>query len=187
MDHIPTIIGIAALIMPCLVFLMVCYAAIRRPGQGSVPPPPPSAPHIPDMPDLPPPAWPHDTPVWLRDDPPYSEMPAWMQGPPPAGWKLGDSIKKANESKRKGSYQDVRRERLRANGGHHTRAEWLALCRQFSGQCLCCRRVQPLTKDHVIPVSAGGSDSISNIQPLCRTCNSQKGTRTVDYRPVRSS
>jgi len=31
-------------------------------------------------------------------------------------------------------------------------------------------------------VTRGGSNDVSNLQPLCRPCNSKKHTRTVDYR-----
>jgi 5-methylcytosine-specific restriction endonuclease McrA len=36
----------------------------------------------------------------------------------------------------------------------------------------------------VVPVSAGGANTIDNIQPLCGPCNSAKHTQTIDYRPV---
>lgn len=34
-----------------------------------------------------------------------------------------------------------------------------------------------LTVDHIIPVTAGGTDDDENLQTLCRSCNSTKGTR----------
>lgn len=41
----------------------------------------------------------------------------------------------------------------------------------------------PLTHDHVIPVTVkGSSHSIENSQILCKKCNSSKGTKTIDFR-----
>ena len=40
-----------------------------------------------------------------------------------------------------------------------------------------------LTKDHVVPISRGGSNAIENIQPLCKACNCSKGVSAEDYRP----
>lgn len=38
--------------------------------------------------------------------------------------------------------------------------------------------------DHVVPYSRGGGDDLTNLQPLCRTCNTSKGNRSShDYRP----
>lgn len=71
---------------------------------------------------------------------------------------------------------------LAQNGGSHTQAEWAALCAAYGERCACCHRKRPLTKDHVIPVSRGGSNDIGNLQPLCQSCNSRKGTRIIDYR-----
>jgi 5-methylcytosine-specific restriction endonuclease McrA len=79
-----------------------------------------------------------------------------------------------------------RRAREHAAPGSHTIAEWLALKEQYHNTCLCCGRSEPeieLTRDHVVALDAGGSDNIINLQPLCRACNSAKGTQTIDYRP----
>lgn len=72
--------------------------------------------------------------------------------------------------------------RMATNGGHHTAAEWRELLAQFDSRCVACGRRRNITRDHVIPVALGGSDDISNIQPLCRSCNSRKGLRIIDYR-----
>jgi 5-methylcytosine-specific restriction endonuclease McrA len=72
-----------------------------------------------------------------------------------------------------------RRRRLREMGasGWHTEAEWQALCLRARGKCTACGRKAKLTRDHIIPLAAGGSDDITNIQPLCTPCNSRKGAR----------
>jgi 5-methylcytosine-specific restriction endonuclease McrA len=82
------------------------------------------------------------------------------------------------------TYWTARRARKLANGGSHTVAEWEELKGACGRRCLCCGRRVKLTKDHVIPLTAGGTDAIDNIQPLCQPCNSSKGARCVDYRPA---
>lgn len=62
--------------------------------------------------------------------------------------------------------------------------EWLALCDYYGNKCLACGEPKPLTIDHVIPTSKGGRNDISNLQPLCRECNSSKLKKTIDYRPT---
>lgn len=74
------------------------------------------------------------------------------------------------------------RARLVATGVHHTAEEWAALCARYDYRCLACGERKPLTKDHIIPLSRGGSDQIDNIQPLCKPCNTRKGFETTDYR-----
>jgi 5-methylcytosine-specific restriction endonuclease McrA len=65
----------------------------------------------------------------------------------------------------------------------HTAAEWAALKKKYGPNCLACGKRRKLTRDHIVPIKLGGTDHISNIQPLCRSCNSSKGTKIVDYRP----
>jgi 5-methylcytosine-specific restriction endonuclease McrA len=82
-------------------------------------------------------------------------------------------------------YQRVRRARVRGGGGQYTLQEWNNLKFAYDYMCLCCKRSEPeikLVADHVNPVSRGGSNDISNIQPLCSSCNSQKYISTIDYR-----
>lgn len=91
-------------------------------------------------------------------------------------------VKKNHDKVR--SYQHKHRTAVRGNGGAYTFAEWIALCDKYHNKCLCCNRRRKLTADHVIPVSKGGTSYISNIQPLCQTCNSSKGTKTTDFREI---
>jgi hypothetical protein len=73
--------------------------------------------------------------------------------------------------------------------GHFTAESFKTL----GNVCVCCgvdesglsllgRRLVP---DHVVPLSKGGTNYISNIQPLCHGkggCNNIKGTKCLDFR-----
>jgi 5-methylcytosine-specific restriction endonuclease McrA len=76
----------------------------------------------------------------------------------------------------------ARRVALYDNGGRYTEQEWLDLCAKYGNICLWCDRKTVLTVDHIVPICRGGSNDISNIQPLCRRCNSEKGTRIMNFR-----
>ncbi len=55
----------------------------------------------------------------------------------------------------------------------------------FSNTCVICgREMVSVTKDHIVPFYKGGSDSIRNIQPACKSCNSSKSGDITDYRPL---
>jgi HNH endonuclease len=80
-------------------------------------------------------------------------------------------------------YKANRRVRIIGNGGYHTLEEWDDLCAYYGYKCLSCGRSDvPMTEDHIVPVSRGGTDYIDNIQPLCKPCNSRKKDKTADYR-----
>ena len=65
-----------------------------------------------------------------------------------------------------------------------TEKEWKDLLEKYNHMCLRCGRNDvPLTLDHIIPIANQGSNTIDNAQPLCRSCNSHKRIKTIDYRP----
>jgi 5-methylcytosine-specific restriction endonuclease McrA len=49
--------------------------------------------------------------------------------------------------------------------------------------CVACGGTEDLQLDHVNPVSLGGFSVLENLQLLCHSCNSKKGTSVKDYRP----
>ena len=95
--------------------------------------------------------------------------------------------KKKNADKVR-AYEAKRRALKVAASGAYTTAEWFALSEHFGNRCLSCgTQSRPLTADHVIPLSKGGSNTIENIQPLCGPCNARKGTKDTDYRDSKVS
>jgi hypothetical protein len=86
----------------------------------------------------------------------------------PPTWEFGEKARR---------HEQMRKYRLRTNGGTHTESQWENLKLAFDNQCKICGRKEPrikLTKDHIIPLRNGGTNDIGNIQPLCRSCNSRK-------------
>jgi 5-methylcytosine-specific restriction endonuclease McrA len=63
-----------------------------------------------------------------------------------------------------------------------TNEQWEYVLSLYDHKCLCCGTKYNITVDHIVPLSEGGSHSMSNVQPLCDSCNSRKGTKSTDYR-----
>ena len=60
-------------------------------------------------------------------------------------------------------------------------SEWDRLSKAVIAEapwCVQCGRTSDLTVDHIRPRSRGGTNDRSNLQVLCRSCNSSKGNRT---------
>lgn len=87
-----------------------------------------------------------------------------------------------------------RRRRAREFGlgkGGLTGQQWEAILKYYGNICLCCGikgKDTPegyLTQDHIIPLIKGGTHQAGNVQPLCKSCNSRKAIKTIDFRPYK--
>lgn len=58
-----------------------------------------------------------------------------------------------------------------------TRDLFVQLVARDGGTCARCGATEKLTIDHIIPMIRGGSDDLSNLQILCKRCNSSKRDR----------
>jgi 5-methylcytosine-specific restriction endonuclease McrA len=59
-----------------------------------------------------------------------------------------------------------------------TVAQWDKLKADYNQRCVYCNKVSPiLERDHIVPVSKGGDNTLANIVPACRGCNRAKGVK----------
>ena len=55
---------------------------------------------------------------------------------------------------------------------------WEYLLEKFNRKCFYCgAKHVPLEKEHILPLSKGGTDSVNNLTVSCRECNQEKGDR----------
>lgn len=100
-------------------------------------------------------------------------------------WKGGVSKMKGYNYRVAGRQYLIRRKGAK---GTHSFEQWEDLKKFYDFMCLCCKKQEPfisLTRDHVVPLSLGGSDDIKNIQPLCHNCNSRKHAKMIDFRIIK--
>lgn len=78
------------------------------------------------------------------------------------------------------SYIHARRAKM--SGQRFTKSDIDGLLERQRGRCASCRISikKRWTVDHVMPVALGGTNDVSNLQLLCRSCNSRKGKTHPD-------
>ena len=85
-------------------------------------------------------------------------------------------------------YNQRYKARKREARGEHSFEEWLMIKSiLWNNTCADCGRSElevKLTEDHIVPLSLGGSDFISNIQPLCVQCNTRKHAKFILFLPL---
>lgn len=95
-------------------------------------------------------------------------------------WKGGVSSQKGYST----PYSIAYKARKKGAVGSFSPEEWGDLKKKYNYMCLCCKQQEPLIElcaDHIVPLSVGGTNYISNIQPLCRSCNGTKYTKTINF------
>lgn len=65
----------------------------------------------------------------------------------------------------------------RVNGFYSSSYDKQKLIDSVNGECKICGKNNKPSIDHIIPISKGGHDGLSNLQVLCVSCNSKKGNR----------
>ena len=74
----------------------------------------------------------------------------------------------------------ARRARLAKTESSLTLAEWREILEVFDHRCAyCLRNDLPLSVEHVVAISRGGTHTADNVVPACLPCNLRKHDRTV--------
>jgi 5-methylcytosine-specific restriction endonuclease McrA len=84
--------------------------------------------------------------------------------------------RKENPEKARAVDQRARAKRTQAPVNDFTAQQWREMQAAYEHRCVYCgkRGKGKLTMDHIQPLSKGGSHTLSNIVPACKSCNSRK-------------
>lgn len=69
--------------------------------------------------------------------------------------------------------------RLAKMKGNHSFKQAIEMINSAGGICPRCEKENPLSIDHIVPISKGGSNGLDNLQVLCNSCNSGKGNKNA--------
>lgn len=81
--------------------------------------------------------------------------------------------------------QRLRVARIKTAAGTFTFDDWERIKKDANYRCvICLSGTEKLTVDHIVPLSLGGTNYPSNIQPLCHRCNARKGNRIIGQQEI---
>lgn len=115
------------------------------------------------------------------------QHPGFIHGEEPSKEQMRAYRRKYYENNRELCYQRafIQKAKRREIEPGHTFEQWIELLKQHDNRCFYCKvkmtkkdGARQRTRDHIVPLSKGGTDSIDNIVPACKSCNSSKGTKT---------
>ncbi len=67
------------------------------------------------------------------------------------------------------------------NGVKVSQATRQKIWEKSHGRCWYCGKTEePMSIDHIVPLSHGGKDNPNNLVPRCRSCNSRKKTKSLE-------
>lgn len=117
--------------------------------------------------------------AWQKENRTKDEHPRWE-----GGVDLSEARRRWYQKNKARVAAMAKERRLRElNAGQHTEAEWQAVLKQYNGLCAYrddghdCKG--KITKEHIVPLIMGGSNTIDNIKPACSWYNSKKWKRVA--------
>ena len=109
----------------------------------------------------------------------------WREKNPEKHAAATASWKRRNRSRVR-NHNAQRRARLAGVPGKFTLEEWEAKKAEYGNRCAYCGKQRKLTRHHIIPLTkrAASSNTIENIAPACRSCNSTIQDKIIQPKEV---
>jgi|SRR5262245_28262130 len=112
---------------------------------------------------------------------------AWRKANPEKSREMVRTYHRSHPEKLREGAERRRARQANAPLNDLTDEQWQEIKAAYDSRCVYChKKMQRLTKDHIIPLAKGGSHTASNIVPACKSCNSRKsaGAPIVPVQPL---
>ena len=109
-------------------------------------------------------------------------MKSWRQANRAAKLAYDARWQRENADRSRVNYARWRAKRAEVADSDLTFEQWMQVLARWGFRCAYCGTQDGLGIDHVIPLSAGGSNAQANVVPCCKPCNSKKGVGAFAFR-----